>query len=221
MVDEKDLNWSGWRLEDNPHGKDFDLEARKRMLLGSNKLEPVIDKYKDQMGQNILEIGPFFNPLITPEKFPDSSICYWENDYHVLRHHINNSAGKAVHPIHCDLNLIEGDSFLKLKLATENVFSEDIHFDSIVISHVLNYVDYKMLFVVLKNFIKPGGLIFINNVVDYGLPVFFSDKRPKSIEDTLKSIKDTGYEIVEKEIQESPYKEHQKNERLLVVIKKL
>jgi hypothetical protein len=216
---DNNVNWPGWRLEDNPHGKEFDLEARKRMLSGSNKLEPFIQKYKDKMGQEILEIGPFFNPLITSEKFPNASICYWENDYHVLGYHLKESIGKPVHPIFCDLNLIEGDSFLKLKLETQKLFKDGIQFDSIVISHVFNYVDYKMLLMVLKDFIKKGGLIFINNVVDYGLPAFFSDKRPKSIESTIETIEQTGYKIIEKDIQDSPYKEHQKNQRLIVVAK--
>jgi len=219
MKDNHNLNWPGWRLEDNPHGKEFDKEARQRMLEGSNKLEPFIQKYKNKMGKDILEIGPFFNPLITAEKFPNTSICYWENDYHVLKHHIKESIGKPVHPIHCDLNLIEGDSFLKLKLETQKLFKEGIHFDSIVISHVFNYVDYKMLLIILKDFLKKNGLIFINNVVDYGIPAFFSDKKPSSVASTVKAIKETGYKIIEKEIQESPYKEYQKNKRLIVVAK--
>jgi len=51
------------------------------------------------------------------------------------------------------------------------------------------------------------------------LPAFFSEQRPKSIAETVKTIQETGYEIVTKEIVDSPYPRHQKNKRLLLVAK--
>lgn len=221
MSDFKEFNWPGWPLEDNPHGGEFDSAARKRMLAGGQMLVPFLDKYKKDMGGNILEIGPFFHPLITPEGFPRANIFYWENDYHVLEYFNSKYKDMSVYPIHCDLNKIEGNSLMKLKLETQKYFQSinlaTISFDSVVLSHVLNYVDYKFLLLVLKEFIKLKGLVFINNVVDYGLPAFFSDQRPTSISDTIKAVEESGYKIVEKEIFKSSNKKHQKNKRLIIV----
>ena len=49
-------------------------------------LLPLIKKYKENLGNVILEIGPFFNPLITPKDFSKTKIFYWENDYNVIRY---------------------------------------------------------------------------------------------------------------------------------------
>ena len=126
-------------------------------------------------------------------------------------------------PIYCDLNKIEGNSLLKLKLETQKLFKKigkkKIVFDSVVISHVFNYIDYKLFLMVLKDFLKPDAYIFINNVVDYGLPTFFSSKKPKSIPETIKALKETGYQIIEKKVYESPDKKYQKNKRLTIVVK--
>ena len=193
------------------------------MLAGSQLLKPFLRKYKKDMGNMILEVGPFFRPLITLKDFPKAKIFFWENDYHVLKHFNNVYFGKNVYPVFCDLNKIEGNSLLKLKLDTKKEFTKiglkKISFDSVVISHVFNYVDYRLFLIVLKKFIKKDGLIFINNVVDYGLPAFFSERRPKSIPETIKIVRETGYNIIEKKIFESIDKKHQKNKRLILIAK--
>ena len=224
MSDElKNFNWPGWPLDDNPYGEDFNLAGRKRMVMGSRMLLPFLKKYKKEMGSFILEVGPFFRPLITPKYFPKAKIFFWENDYHVLRYIKNIYADKNIYPIFCDLNRIEGNSLLKLKMETQKQFVglglKKVSFDSVVVSHVLNYIDYKLFLIVLKELIKKDGLVFINNVVNYGLPTFFSERRPKSIPETIRTVKETGYEILEKKIFESPYKKHQKNKRLILVVK--
>jgi len=225
MIDSKIFDWPCWPLQNNPHGHEFNIEARKRMLAGSRMLLPFLKKEKENMGNAILEVGPFFNRLIVPSDFPTSQIFYWENDYHVLKHLKKMFKEEKVFPIYCDLNKIEGNSLLKLKLETQKYFKalkmNKIAFDSVVVSHVFNYIDYKLFLLVLKEFIKKDGLIFINNVTEYGLPAFFSEKRPRNIQETIKTIKETGYRIIEKKNFESPNKKHQKNKRLIVVAKAL
>ncbi len=216
----KNFNWPGWPLKNNPYGEDFDLEARKRMVTGSKMLLSFINKYKGNLGSVILEVGPFFNPLITPRNFPKAKIFYWENDYYVIKYLKKLYSKKEIYPIFSDLNKIEGNSFLKLKLETQKNFkTKKISFDSVIISHVFNYIDYKLFLMTLKEFIKKDGLIFINNVADYGLPTFFSERRPKSIQETIKILKETGYTIIEKKVFESQNKKHQKNQRLIIVAK--
>jgi hypothetical protein len=175
------------------------------------------------MGNVILEIGPFFIPLLSPKEFPDTKIFFLENDYHVLRHIKNTFLKEEVYPIFCDLNKIDGNYLLKFKLELKKHFIKlnlkKTSFDSVIISQVFNYIDYKLFLMVLKEFIKKDALVFINNVVDYGLPKFFSEKRPKSILETIRIVKETGYDILEKKILESPNKKHQKNKRLILVVK--
>lgn len=215
------LDWPGWPILDNPYGKDFDLDARKRMVDGSLKLLPFLNKYKNKMGKVILEVGPFFNPLVTPERFPNKHIFYWENDHHVLQFLAKNYNDNKTHAMFCDLNHIDGPSLLKLKSQTLKHFKtlgyEEVKFDVIVASHVFNYIDYRLFLMVVKDFLKKDGLLFINNVVNYGLPDFFSEQRPKSIPETLQTIKQTGYVIIDKTILDSPYPKYQRNKRLLVV----
>lgn len=213
-------DWPGWPIGENPHGEDFDLPGRKRMVLGSIMLLPLLRKYKREMGRVILEVGPFFNPLVTPKEFPHATIFYWENDHHVFRY-LKNRYPEKTCPIFCDLNKIEGNSLLQLKLDTQQCCKREnlkkIAFDSVVISHVFNYIDYKMFLLVVKEFLKKDGLIFINNVVNYGLPAFFSERRPTSIGNTIRAVKETGYTILHKKICESSDAMHQKNKRLLIV----
>jgi hypothetical protein len=218
-----DFNWPGWPLDDNPFGQYFDLAARKRMIRGSRRAAPFLKKYKHRLGKVVLEVGPFFNPLVIPEELSGKVVFFWENDRHVLSWLSRNYKGKLVFPIFCDLNKIEGTSFLKLKLETLACFKKagikEPYFDSVVVSHVFNYIDYKLFLMVLKDFLKKGSLVFINNVVNYGLPAFFSEKRPKSIPEIIRTIKETGYEIIEKKVLESPDRKHQKNKRLIIVAK--
>ena len=218
-----DFNWPGWPLKGNPYGKDFDLNARIRMVKGSELLFKLINKYKSKIGDSILEVGPFFNPLITPKNFPDKKIFYWENDYHVITFLKKNFSNRKVCPVFCDLNRINGDSLLKLKLETEKLVKEngikEGIFDCVVVSHVFNYIDYKLFLISLREFVKKDCLLFLNNVVDYGLPTFFSERRPKSIPEILKSLKETGWEILEKEVISSQDKINQKNDRLILVVK--
>lgn len=221
--DLKKLDWPGWPSKNNPFGGEFDLVARKRMISGSRQLLPLLRKYKREMGKIVLEVGPFFNPLVTPREFPRAKIFYWENDRHVLAH-LKKIYNEKVFPIYCNLNAIEGTSLLKLKMETKKYFKklgiDKISFDSVVASHVFNYIDYKLFLLILREFISPRGLIFINNVVDYGLPLFFSERRPKSIQETVRTIKDSGYSIVEKKILDSRNLKYQRNKRLLVAARR-
>ncbi|MDA3856092.1 MAG: hypothetical protein PF569_07580 [Candidatus Woesearchaeota archaeon] len=220
---DQNYEWPGWPLKDDPHGIDFDLDARKRMVGGSELLLPFIYKYRNGVCNAILEIGPFFNPLITTKNFPNKNICYWENDRHVLKWLPKFNNSELVKPIYCDLKEIEGDSLITLQQETFKYFKEvkntSNKFDFVIISQVLNYVDYKLFLLILKSFVKKDGLIFINNVVEHGLPDYFSDKRPKSIKETIEILEHIGYEILEKDIIATQYPDSQKKDRVILVVK--
>ena len=202
----KKVHWPGWSLDTNPFGEEFDEAARKRMVVGSRMLYPFLRKYQKKIGNTILEIGPFFNPLITPQTFPHATIVYWDNDTHVT-HYLNTTYHNNVSAYPYNLNNIQSNT-------------HNLSFDAIIISHVLNYVDYTQFLRAIKEYSKKGGLLFINNVVNYGLPALFSEKRAKSIQETMKTVKEIGYTLVEKKSYESPDKKYQKNKRLILVLKK-
>ncbi|MBI5553487.1 MAG: hypothetical protein HY917_01980 [Candidatus Diapherotrites archaeon] len=216
------LDWPGWPLDQNPYGKDFDQEARIRMIAGSEELLPVLKKYIHQADKCILEIGPFFNPLVTPARFSEKIICYWENDRHVLEWLAQRNPN--VHAIYCDLNAIRGESLLKIRRETQKELEKEgireTRFDAIVLSHVLNYVDYKLLLAVLPEFLQKNGQVFINHVTDYGLPAFFSVNRPKNVQEILQTLQETGYWVKEKNLLSPRFPPYQKNKRLILVAQK-
>lgn len=218
-----EFDWPGWPLEGDPYGGEFDAAARKRMVEGSRQLLSVISRFRRKIGNIVLEVGPFFNPIVTPKEFRHRHIFYWENDRHVLKYLAQYFNGHHTHAMYCDLNKIDGPSLLKLKSETLKHFHElglpAIKFDAVIASHVLNYIDYRLFLMVMKDFLTKDGLIFINNVVNYGLPAFFSEQRPKSIAETVKTIQETGYEIVTKVVLGSPSLIYQQNKRLLIVAK--
>ena len=113
--DDNEFEFPGWSTETNPHGKEFNKEARRRMVSGSETLLPYIYKYKKELGENILEIGPFFCPLVSFKNFPNKNICYWENDYHVLEWFKKNYKEGNNKIIYCNLNSINGSKLMKLK----------------------------------------------------------------------------------------------------------
>ena len=198
-------NWPGWPLSANPYESDFDEKARERMVKGGEELLPLLEKHSHKIGQRLLEAGPFFNPLVTPERFPNKAIVYLDNDLHTVLWLKEKKQGTVVY---CDLNSI-------------SEFSAPEKFDTLVASQILNYIDYKKFLYESGGFLNPGGLLFINNVVDYGIPALFSRKRPLSIEETISQVEVSGYQIVEKKVLVSPDPDSQENPRLLLVGEKI
>jgi hypothetical protein len=216
-----DLDWPGWPLEANPYGDEFDGEARRRMLTGSRLLRPYLAKYQVKADKAILEVGPFFIPLIVPDEFADSAIFYWDNDVHALEWLAQNHRGQTF-PIRCDLKEISErcDVVSATAALLRDVCIGQEAFDSIIVSQVLNYVDFKSFLSIMRSVLHEDGYVFINNVVDYGLPPHFSEARPTSIPHTLEGIAEVGYSIVEYEVIDSPDTQHQPNQRLIAVAKR-
>ena len=189
------VDWPGWRLTDNPFGQEFDFEARKRMLLGNIQLQPYLEEIKTSDLKNVLEIGPFFNPLVTPERFPGYQILYWENDPYVIKY-LEEKYGESVDIFSCDLSIFNENNIIDLWSDLSEVLKvEHPQFGHVIMSHILNYVDYKAVFIQLKHFLPKGAMIYINHVVDYGLPRFFNQKRPKSHKELIETLEKLGFSI--------------------------
>lgn len=204
-------NWPGWALKDNQHGHEFDEAARDRMVQGGAALVPYLDQFLGAIGSAILEIGPFFNPLtrFIEEQLSYKTITFWENDTNVIQW-LGAADFAFSHTVeNVDINALNRTPTVAQKSQTL--------YDSVIASQIFNYIDYQAFLSVLNQQIVMRGLIFINNVVDYGIPAYFSSKRPKSIRETLEQIEIAGFDVIDYDILPTVYPEHQPENRLIVV----
>ena len=199
-------DWPGWALDQNTHGKEFDLDARMRMVQGSRLLLPLLEKYQTRMGGAVLEAGPFFEPLVIPNS--GRTVIYVDNDPHVVEYLMTK---------YPDAESIYGDFNQDEERLSKEIAKGNINLDAVVASQLLNYVDYRHFFDFVKRVLGSEGLLFVNHSTDYGLPAYFSAKRPKSNEEVLKELRKKGFIILEQEEIQSTNREVQPNSRLLVV----
>lgn len=203
------LQFEGWPLDVCSFDGEFDEAARERMIYGGKLLLKTIKEYKERLGNYILEIGPFFNPLVTMDLLkPHQRLAYWENDLHALKwlkeEHLNNQ----VFPVGCDIREIGKIEFqfysYPVFVESQNLKIYSGRYDSVIMSQIFNYLNYKEFISQIRRFINPGGLVFINNVINYGIPEFFSNQRPVSIEETIQTLVEHDFEIIEKNILAPP-----------------
>lgn len=215
-----DMNWTGWSSKKNPFGKKFTQKARARMVEGSQMLLPFFKKYNKKMGTAVLEYGPFFNPLLTPKRFPDKSLFFWERRY-LVRQHITKLFGKKVTPLSASFTTFKKSSLQALKKRTIKALKqkdfESGAFDSIIASQCFNYMDFKAFLSFARMFAKKGTLLFVNNSAGYGMVKKFSKKGSKTNKETLLEIKKNGFKIIEKKVFPIPLREDLK--RIIVVAK--
>jgi len=189
------------------HNGEFDLQARRRMIIGSKWLAPLIwENLEHQSRKKILEFGPFTDPLVTSETYSRADINYIDNENKILDYL------KQRFPRVTTLkgNFSELDKIPEIK---------DEKFDAMIMSQVLNYIDFRKLLGIAKSKLASGGLIFINNVAHYGIPEYFAPegRRPNSEWDTLQALQDLGFEIKEWIIIPTTNFTNQPLDRLLIV----
>lgn len=203
-----EYDWPGWPLDHNPFGKDFDLAARERMVKGSRMLLPLLQKYG--LGKVVLEAGPFFVPLIVPSD--KRTVIYADNDPFVVGY-LRGKYPKA-HGWKWDF---QGEQEL-LPVLVQRLGISGV--DSILASHVLNYLDYSTFLQRMCHLLKEGGTLFLNHSTDYGLPPFFSSKRPKTNQEVVTSLEMIGFSLLETREIPTENLEIQPHPRLLLVARK-
>ncbi len=206
-------DWPGCRLRENPYGKDFDLDGRRRMHQGSLKLLPLIRKYKQRMGNVILEIGPLFLPLVTPSECPNRKIIYLDKNQQALQYL------RWKYPRTTIIKLNLNSSAPKILTLMKPVLRGE-YISSIVVSQVFNYVDYRKTLRNCANILPKGGLLFVNNVPNNGINVLFSAKRPRSNPEIINSIIRYGFKIIEKKELNYRNNRSQKLKRLLLIARR-
>jgi hypothetical protein len=211
------VDWPGWSLAENKYGDEFDGDARIRMVVGGRKLIPYLLKYGKYLGDSLLEIGPFFNPLLRVRVVKEvlteeASVTFLENDPSAIKW---LNANFFCRVLDLDMNSPSFQSDLARQLDAYGVYPNS--FNTVILSQVLNYVDHNQLLKVLYPILRPGGLMFINNVINYGIPVLFSKKRPKSNKEIIKSIEGIGYTILEKAVIPRQFQNEPQGRLILVI----
>lgn len=67
--------------------------------------------------------------------------------------------------------------------------------DTIIMSDVLNYVDWRKSIKAVSAYLKKGGRIVINNQVNKGNSAYFSSQRPMKNSEVIDFFKKEGFEI--------------------------
>lgn len=164
------------------------------MRRAQEDLRYLIQPYLVQAQPPYLEVGPFYNSILRPDS--GDRTVYWEMDIDAIEK-LANKATSQTEFVHVDLNrAIESRSeFVEFN---RNLIRGQSGFGAVVISQVLNYVDYKGALVLVSSLQESGGLLFIVNAVKHGDSAYFHPRRPRSIEDIPSALTGLGYEILER-----------------------
>ena len=98
-------------------------------------------------------------------------------------------------------------------------YKKAIFFNAIIISQVLNYVDFRVFLTAVYDSTQYGGFVFINNVVDYGITPLFSENRPMNNAELQEFVTQMGFQIIEK-TEIAPFFAQEKQPRLILILQK-
>lgn len=164
----KKTSLQGWDLHWGEHYNE-ELKSKMRSLLTNLS-------NNDQLGEIVFDIGC--------GRFPVSSGLDGNKHNVVLidkSKEVTSLSGNGRYSLIADLEKMDTPEFrqaLRQILKTP----EDVYADTIIISDVLNYVDWKRSLDSVNRFLKPGGKIIITNGVDQG---YSNDFHPTHIRDNI------------------------------------
>jgi hypothetical protein len=167
------------------------------MRTGARRLLPYLGKHV--LGEQVLELGPNRHPLVTPDMCA-GRIVYLEISDPCIQF-LREEFGESVTIVRFDLNEAwgAGDNVLRrhLSRALYGDSANAVSFDSVVMSQVVNYVDYRRLLHACAEMLRVDGLVFFNNIMSHGSERWFHSGRPKDIEEFLDSASKIGFEPIE------------------------
>jgi hypothetical protein len=151
------------------------------------------------LGHTVLELGPNRHPLITPDRF-DGRIVYVElNDPCVQ--FLRDKFGDSVTVVKFNLHRAwdAGDNLLETSLAgsLDRDQNTPVSFDSLIMSQIVNYVDFRALLQACVELLAVGGLLFFNNIMNEGGASLFHPRRPKTMEEFLECAVAIGFDPIE------------------------
>jgi hypothetical protein len=179
-------------------------QAYRRMVEGSLALQSYLEQFI-QPGQKVMEVGPFYDPLITNDKFPQTEITYVDRDEKALDF-LNDGKSRLV-----NFNFGVSDP------AELNAIPLQ---DSIVTSHIINHIGLPNLVDTLKDKLKVGGYLFMNESIDYAAKELLHPDRPENLEEVLDYLRESGFRIVEYRIIPTSNPEYQPHSRFVIVATK-
>jgi hypothetical protein len=148
-------------------GEHFEESEQERMMAGCRTIAPWIQAYAQEINGHCIEFGPFLNPLLEPNEFTNTDITFLDADSKIIGElGVKYRNYPRVKTICFDLNCGQPLPLQKFRAA--------------VVSQVLNYIDSNQFLRALTQLAEPNSLLFINNVLELGIPELFSERRPKS-----------------------------------------
>lgn len=195
------------KLEDtHPFKKHFEGEngkkAYNRMVAGSLELLPYLETFIK--GKKIMEVGPFYDPLTTEDRFPDFEITYVDRDKSALEF-LKRETNSA--------------RYFEFGVSDPAILQDIPEQDAIITSHIVNHIGLPDLVQILGSKLKADGVLFMNESIDYGGDSMHED-RPRSIEAIMDYLRNNGFKVISYRIIPSPNTEFQPNSRVVLAAQK-
>ena len=191
MPDRPDIN-SGIFRKHWETGFDFGLEKLRNQLL------PVIQHLENEgkLGKVIADVGSGKVGVSSLIDFPDKKIVRVDLVADVA---MNDNQAQMM----ADLRTIDNPpigtkkqlAYIRNWLRNEGLQEGDKPaVDTMILSRVLNYIDYKQVLSQLAHYLKSNSRLIVFNKIDLGYWDAFSEKRPKNNMEVIEFLKQIGFE---------------------------
>ena len=144
------------------NGSDVERAAHAEEMLdaGSKGANKILLSRKGEIpqGQPVLEVGPFLNPL-GAEIADSHSWIVWDYDVHAAQKIADTGKAQA---FSVDLNALTSPEWVNFWKANKAAVQND-KLGAVIMSSVLNYIDYEVVLKEVINKISDRGLLIITN----------------------------------------------------------